>query len=76
MAKQSDNNGRKGVKISKELIIGALALRCPNRKGSGVFYRCDCGDGHPTNCNPRLCMHTISFFDDMVAIAKGEKQWE
>lgn len=69
-------DNKKKTRITKELVIGALALRCPNRKGGGVFHCCDCGDGHPTNCNPRLCTWTIDFFRDMVAIDRGEKEWE
>lgn len=65
-----------GFRITKELIIGALALRCPQRRKPGVTYCCDCGDGHPTNCNPRMCTWTHDFMLDMVAIAKGEKEWE
>lgn len=65
---------KKGIRLTKDLVIAALAMRCPNRKHTGPYYYiCDSGDGHPTNCNPRLCMHTISFFDDIRDIANGVK---
>lgn len=64
----------KGTRITRDLVIGALALRCPHRRGSGAFIHC--GDEHPTNCNPRLCTWTGDFFKAMAMIANGEIDWE
>ena len=60
----------KGTRITRDLVIAAQALRCPQRNGSGVFIRC--GYEHPTNCNPRLCTWCTDFLQDMRKIAEGE----
>lgn len=71
-----EKNKPKRTKITKDLVIGALTLRCPHRRGHGVSIHC--GDDHPTNCNPRQCVWTTDFFKAMQKIADGEidPEWE
>ena len=63
-------NKPKGHRITKDLIIAALAYRCPYRTSkSPVWAACDDGT-HRTNCNPRLCTQCTDIFKDMVKIAE------
>lgn len=61
-------------KITRDLIIAAMALRCPCREDTGVFVKCVDLSGHETNCNPRLCTFCTDIFNDMEKIANGEVQ--
>lgn len=69
MAKEQQSK-KQGVRISRDLVIAAQALRCPQRNDSGMFVRC--GYEHPTNCNPRLCTWCTDFLKDMFRIGTGE----
>lgn len=60
------------AKITRDLIIAAMALRCPCREDEGVSVRCVDLAGHETNCNPRLCTFCTDIFKDMAKIASGE----
>lgn len=65
----------KRIKITKDLIIAYFAKHCPNRKhSSGYTYICDDGDGHPTNCNPRLCTGCTEIFSEMAKIEEEGKE--
>lgn len=69
MDKKNDTE-KKGVRITKDLVIAALALRCPWRSAEYVV-QAHCGRGpRPTNCNPRLCTQCTEIFRDMVRIAE------
>ena len=57
------------AKKTKDLIIAAIAHRCPQRRKPGAVYVC--GDTS-TVCNPRLCTRTTSFIRDMRMIDSGE----
>lgn len=60
---------KQGFIITKNLVIAALALRCPNRTDTNPIYaRCDRGGGVFTNCNPRLCTMWTDFAKDMARI--------
>lgn len=68
MAKKTNSTGR--TKISKDLIIAALAYRCPWRTDTNpIWAACDDGE-HRSNCNPRLCTRCTDIFKDMVKIAE------
>lgn len=67
MGRQNSSNGR--VRITKDLIIAALAYRCPWRTSTNpVLAYCDDGE-HQTNCNPRLCTRCTDIFKDIRKIA-------
>ena len=58
-------------KITRDLIIAALAYRCPYRTDKNPIWAvCDTGGGHCTNCNPRLCTRCTDIFKDMAKIAE------
>lgn len=61
----------KPVRITRDLIIAALAYRCPNRTDTNPIYAaCVDFSGHRTSCNPRLCTHCTDIFKDMAKIAE------
>lgn len=60
------------AKITKDMIIAAMALRCPCREDNGPFAKCVDLAGHETNCNPRLCTFCTDILKDMAKIASGE----
>lgn len=61
---------KKPVKITRDLIIAALAYRCPFRTSTNPIYAaCEDFSGHRTNCNPRLCSRCVDIFKDMRKIA-------
>lgn len=61
----------KRFKITRDLIIAALALRCPHRTTTNPIYAdCDDWNGHRSNCNPRLCTYCTDIFKDMAKIAE------
>ena len=62
----------KGIRLTRNLLIAALAYECPFRVGGDVLYHCDTGDGHPTNCTPHLCTHCTDIFRTMTKISTGE----
>lgn len=60
----------KRFKLTRDLVIAALALRCPYRTDSNpIWAACDNGS-HRTNCNPRLCTRCTDIFKDMAKIAE------
>lgn len=62
---------KKQYKITRDLIIAALAYRCPNRTDkSPVWAACEDLAGHRSNCNPRLCTRCTDIFKDMAKIAE------
>lgn len=65
------NKGNKsGVRITRDLIIAALALRCPWRtEMNPIWAGCSYGD-YLSNCNPRLCTRCTDIFRDMAKIAE------
>lgn len=60
----------KKVRITRDLIIAALAYRCPWRTDTNPIWA-GCSDGeHQTKCNPRLCTRCTDIFKDMAKIAE------
>ena len=57
-------------KITRDLLIAALAYRCPHRTDTNPIYAaCDDFSGHRSNCNPRQCTRCTDIFKDMAKIA-------
>ena len=59
----------KRTAITKDLIIAALAYRCPFRTDTNPIYAA-CEGETQTNCNPRLCSRCTQIFKDMAMIAE------
>lgn len=67
----SKDNKPKGHRITRDLIIAALAMRCPHRTDTNPIYAaCVDFSGHRTNCNPRLCTRCTDIFKDMAKISE------
>ena len=67
---KKQSNQHQPIRITRDLIIAALAYRCPWRTSTNPIYAA-CFDGeHRTNCNPRLCTHCTDIFKDMAKIAE------
>ena len=62
-------NKSKPVRITRDLIIAALAMRCPWRTCTNPIYAA-CERGARSNCNPRLCTRCTDIFKDMAKIAE------
>lgn len=65
----ADNNKR--IRITKDLIIKALAYDCPWRADSGAFVHCSYGS-RSSNCKPSLCTHCTDIFRTMRKIVDEE----